>query len=278
MIVIGLIYFSAIAIAFYLLNLLLVKNLLIQSLYVDLIVTLFVFLFSLVLNNSSVYDPYWSVIPPVFCWFWMQNKMSAPDSADWIIFSIVCLWAIRLTANWATGWKGLSQQDWRYGMLREKNPSLWLLTNLMGIHVFPTVMVFLGMLPAFYFFQTTGKTVSGSVFTGAFVSIIGILLELVGDLQMRRFKRKASKNDFIQTGLWKYIRHPNYLGEILFWTGLFIAQSSIGFVHVWTGVGFISIYLMFRFASIPMMEQRNLENRPGYKNYIEKVSVLIPFI
>jgi len=75
----------------------------------DLAATIVIFLFSIITRNSSMYDPYWSVAPVPIALFWLLQPGSAGFASPRhvLIFALLCLWAIRLTANWATQWRGL---------------------------------------------------------------------------------------------------------------------------------------------------------------------------
>lgn len=85
----------------------------------DVVATVLTFIFSLVFNNASVYDPYWSVQPPVILIAFALGKKISIFGILLII--VVLLWAIRLTANWAYTFLDLTHQDWRYTMLSQKN-------------------------------------------------------------------------------------------------------------------------------------------------------------
>jgi steroid 5-alpha reductase family enzyme len=75
--------------------------------------------------------------------------------------------------------------------------------------------------------------------------------------------------------LWAWCRHPNYW-EILFWWGLFAFSLASGLASWWTAAGAIAITLMFRVVSIPMIERRMRERRPGYAEHAERTSMLLP--
>ena len=195
-----------------------------------------------------------------------------------MLFTIL-LWSVRLTFNWCRGWKGLSHEDWRYKMLREKNPRLYPFINFAGIHLFPTIMVFLAMQPVYVMTSQFMEAVTKNplFIIGLLITIAATTLELVADEQMHQFKKHAQRGDYINSGLWKYSRHPNYFGEILFWFGLWVMQMGVAPQYWWTAMGFIAMLIMFLFASIPMMEAKNLQSKAGYESYIKRVSVLIPW-
>ncbi len=256
-----------------------------KGLIADIIATIIVFAFSVLFKNSSLYDPYWSVAPPLLALYW--QKPDSPNFVQHIMFWSIMLWAIRLTFNWARGWQGLAHEDWRYVMLRHKNPKLYWLTNFGGIHLFPTLMVFAGMLPVYFASQslaeftmpkTTTKYQSDFLMLAGFlICIVATLIEFIADEQLRNFKKRAKPGEFINEGLWKYSRHPNYFGEIAFWFGLWVLLMSIEPAYWWTGIGWVAMLIMFMFASIPMMEEKNLKSKPDYADYVNRVSVLVPW-
>ncbi|MGI9294695.1 MAG: DUF1295 domain-containing protein [Pseudomonadales bacterium] len=110
-----------------------------------------------------------------------------------------------------------------------------------------------------------------------FIFLIRITLEMMADLQLQHFARKAQPGECIKSGFWAWSRHPNYLGELGFWFGLLlfgIAAYPLGWY--WQCIGFIAMLAMFLFASIPVMEKRQLERRPNYQEVINSVSKLVP--
>jgi steroid 5-alpha reductase family enzyme len=93
---------------------------------------------------------------------------------------------------------------------------------------------------------------------------------------MHRFRRQASPEEICTRGLWRYSRHPNYLGEILMWWGVFLMLYSVDVSYWRTGIGAFANTLLFLFISIPLMEKRQLSNKPGYEAYLRETSMLIP--
>jgi steroid 5-alpha reductase family enzyme len=90
---------------------------------------------------------------------------------------------------------------------------------------------------------------------------------------------KATDNRAVlSSGLWAWSRHPNYLGEITFWTGLFIMALGASWFNWWTVIGLAGMVLLFTKVSIPMMEERQMERKPGYSEYKQRTSVLFPKI
>ena len=229
----------------------------------DVVATVVTFAFSLIFSNSSVYDPYWSVQPPV-----ILVAFAIGGELTWLgimLIIAVSFWAIRLTANWAYTFGGLNHQDWRYTMLKEKTGVFYPFINFLGIHLVPTLVVYGCILPAVF-------AVIHNIRINAF-SLIFILISLgaatmqgIADIQMHKF-RKEKSSPFIRTGLWKYSRHPNYLGEILMWWGVGIMYVSLVQSHWFTLFGAVAVTLLFLLVSIPMMEKRELAKKPEYAEY-----------
>ena len=244
----------------------------------DLAATLAIFGFSLLWRNSSVYDPYWSIVPPLFSvGFWALG--AEMDLRSLLHAAIVGIWAARLTFNWIRGWGGLDHEDFRYRDLQKKfgTGALYWLVSFAGLHLFPTVLVLVAMLPsvALYGERDTGLGLFGVL--GALTMLAGIGLELVADEQLRAFsKSKTSRDAICDVGVWRLSRHPNYFGEILFWTGPLLMALGTGRFQWWMTLGPLSILGLFLFASIPMMEGRQLARKPAYAEYKRRTSMLVP--
>jgi len=245
----------------------------------DFVATVVVFIFSRVFNNSSMYDPYWSVKPAVILVFYMLIFDGYPTSYHYAVAFFVILYAVRLTMNFYRGWPGLKHEDWRYVNFRTQFPKTYWLVSFGGIHMFPTLMVYLGCLPLFIIFNTMEPECTILFYTGIIVLAGSIALAYFADEQKMEFTQHPEhKNKSLQTGLWKYCRHPNYLGEILTWWGLFVLAISFTFSGWWTVIGAVAITVMFILASIPMIETRMLSKRADYKDYQKRTPMLLPFL
>lgn len=242
----------------------------------DLAGTVTIFIFSMLLNNSSMYDPYWSVKPVIIAAF----LFSMAPAGEWLIFRwllffLIFLYGLRLTTNFYRGWQGLIHEDWRYSDFREQFPGFYWIISLLGIHLFPTLMVFLGCLPMIPAFTATGMEFPLLAFAGLIVLLGAVLLAFIADEQLRKIKKVPPGNRDM-TGLWRVSRHPNYLGEILTWWGIFLAGLSFGIEFLWTGIGAVAITLLFVFISIPLMEKHLLKKNKDYEKYRAEVPALLP--
>jgi steroid 5-alpha reductase family enzyme len=252
---------------------------LMRFIYADLVMTVATFIFSLIKRNSSVYDPYWSIVPFFFILIWFIYFGGADwESYQWACAIAVSLWSWRLTLSWARGFPGWHHEDWRYVNFRNQFGKFFQAINFLGIHLFPTLIVFLGMWPLFWVYDFGEIQFTSLFYISAFIAFLGIWFEYIADNQLARFRERKNKKkeDILNTGIWSYSRNPNYLGEILFWIGLL--GMGLAFDAPWyTSIGSVGMLLMFLFASIPMKEKQMIKNRAtAFEKYKKEVSVLIP--
>lgn len=242
-----------------------------KLLIADIACTVFVFIFSMIFKNASVYDPYWSVQPIVIVVFFACGHMITLPSL--LILISIIYWGIRLTGNWAYTFGGLKHQDWRYTKFENESGKIYPLINLAGIHLMPTLIVYLCTLPAVFVIRNELSANAGSVI-GMAVCIGAATLQLFSDVQMQKY-RKSGEHGLIRTGLWKYARHPNYLGEILMWWGVGIQAVSVMPDHWYLLAGALANTIMFFTVSIPLADKRQSQ-KPGYAEYKAATRSLLP--
>lgn len=271
--VVGLVYLFTILVglwAYYLLSPLV--NLYLAIFLADVCATVLCFIFSVLFNNASVYDPYWSVQPIVILPLLATTvQMTA---FKWVLLIVVCLWGIRLTANWAYTFYDLTYQDWRYTMLKEKTGKLYPIINFIGIHLVPTIVVYLVITPGISAL-VSDQVASPFAYIGLAISLGATILQCVADIQMHRY-RKNKKAPFIRNGVWKHSRHPNYLAEILMWWGIGIACTIAVPTSWYLLIGALANTLLFTFVSIPMAEKRQ-GKKEGFEEYKKETNYLLPF-
>ena len=238
----------------------------------DVIATVATFLFSIIFRNASVYDPYWSVQPIVIVVAFAVTAKSL-SWAQILPLVAVLLWGIRLTANWAYTFHGLQFQDWRYTMLRERTMKLYPLVNFVGIHLVPTLVVYGCILPVVFTFIYNPQLNAGSVVFFA-VSVLAVVLQGVADCQMHKYRKNRTGN-FIRSGLWKYSRHPNYLGEILMWWGIALAFTCAMPERWYLIAGAGANTLLFLCVSIPLADGRQ-SRKEGFAEYKSQTRMLLP--
>ena len=237
----------------------------------DVAATAVTFIFSVIFSNASVYDPYWSVQPPVILIAFAIGKELTVLGALLII--AVSYWAIRLTVNWAYTFGDLNHQDWRYTMLKEKTGIFYPLINLAGIHMVPTLVVYGCILPAVWAVVNGVTANIGSVIFLS-LSLGAATMQGIADIEMHKF-RKNRASSFIRIGLWKYSRHPNYLGEILMWWGVALSVICAAPNAWYLAIGALANTVLFFAVSIPMADGRQ-SRKEGFAEYKKQTRMLLP--
>ena len=245
----------------------------------DCVATIVIFGWSVAYDNSSFYDAYWSVIPIGVLFYWWAIAPPDLDALRPALALLVCtIWGARLTWNWARGWTGLDHEDWRYVDFREQFPRGYWVVSFLGIHFFPTLIVFAGLAAAWPVFQAPARPLGVWDALALVAGLAGIAFEWIADAQLRAFVTGPREpGAILRTGLWRYSRHPNYLGEILVWWSFFcFGLAADPDWALYAVAAPLAMTGMFLGVSIPLLEKRSLERRPGYQQVIDETSMLIP--
>ncbi len=157
----------------------------------DLVATVVIYLSSYLFKNSSIYDPYWSVIPPFLLLYWIYDIIGSLNIQSILILFSVLFWSLRLTFNWMRGWKGLNQEDWRYVDMRNYSGKWFEFSNFLGIHLFPTLIVFACCIPMKNAIVKTTNDLSFLI--GFIVCFIGVVYEIISDSNYIILRRKIPR-------------------------------------------------------------------------------------
>ena len=239
-----------------------------------------IFFFSYAFNNASFYAPYWSLQPIVIGTYLIsQEQFDVNTTRQSIVFLILLVWSIRLIVNFFRNWSNLEDEDWRYIRLREQSNQWFLLVSYFGIMLLPTLLVYAGCIPLFAILKESNMPFGIWDMIGIVIGIIGVSFQWIGDNQLFKFKKNRTDNsETINTGLWKYSRHPNYFGEICIWISLAIFSiGATGDLEWYNGLGMIGMILFFNLISIPMQEKRLQLDKPDYMNEQAIRSKLFPW-
>jgi steroid 5-alpha reductase family enzyme len=251
--------------------------------------TLVIWIFSIANNNSSIYDPYWVMAPPLLA-LALKATGAGGLAGAWavrqiLIIACLCVWACRyhIFYRWS-GWRsGLIHEDWRYEKMRGAPAPYWL-NSLVGMHLFPTALVYFALAPA-SLVLCSGPSLQPAFGFWDSVGLVGALsavtIQLVADEQLRRYRASEEyrKGETFRQGLWKYSRHPNYFGEVLFWLSMIAFAGAGGMLPRYPAlvlIGPIAMALFFRFSSW-LMDVRSLERRIAYREVMDEVSAMIPW-
>ena len=238
----------------------------------DVCATIIVWASGVILRTASAYDPYWS-LQTLVIYLCLLIKNNNWHIGTILLLGVLVFYSARLTINFILGFHSLKYVDWRYKMLKEKSGAFYQVVNLFGICMFPTLVVYTASLPVIAYSAIDSFSVFDII--GLSIVVLGTLLELIADLQMKAFvKVRKDRSEVLQSGLWKYSRHPNYLGEIAIWFGvaltLLISHPNYWFFII----GALINLIMFIFISIPMEEKHFKEYKPEYEQYKKETHML----
>ena len=239
----------------------------------DVTATVVVWLSGVILRTASAYDPYWS-LQTLVIYLSLLIKYNNWHIGTILLLVVLVLYSLRLTINFIIGFHSLGYVDWRYKMLKEKSGKFYQAVNLFGICMFPTLVVYLASLPVIAYTTITEFSLLDII--GVSIIALGTLLELIADTQMKAFvKIRKDRSEVLNRGVWRYSRHPNYLGEISIWFGVALTLILSHFNYWYFFIGALINLAMFLFISIPMEEKHFKEYKPDYERYKKETHMLL---
>jgi len=230
-------------------------------------------LLSVFKRDVSIVDSIWSLMFLAAALVYIRHN-EALSIREVLIFVLVLIWAIRL-AVYLT-WRNWGQpEDGRYQQIREKYSPYFAFKSLLIIFVFQAVLAWLVSLPLLLSLTTTQSLSILDMFA-MILWLVGMGFESIADLQLFRFKANPdNKGKVLDSGLWRYSRHPNYFGEFCIWWGFYLfAVASGGW---WTILSPLMMsFLLLRFSGVALLEKDIHERRPAYRDYIARTNAFIP--
>jgi steroid 5-alpha reductase family enzyme len=242
------------------------------------------FIGNYIYSSNNIYDLHWPLVP-LICSIYFHitlNSLKFFSLKCLPLFILIFLWSFHLIYQAISLSNNIHHEDWRYQMMRKQYKNNFLIFSFFALHLLPMFQVLLGSSSIYYIYTNSHVYESLTIVDIVLLLIIfsGVLLENIADKQLKEFrchKQKTREHKFavLSNGLWKYSRHPNYLGEIIFWWSLFF----LGYIYnapLWCAIGPLLITLMMIFGSIPMTEERLFRKYPEYKFVQQRTPMLIP--
>jgi len=231
-------------------------------------------LLSFATHKYSHVDSMWSlfmVITAYISAIFMQDL----SNRGWIVLIAVTLWALRLSLFLT--WRNWDKEDHRYETIRQNNePHFWF-KSVYIIFGFQAALAWVISYPL-YVSITSQSSLHWLDAAAAILFVVGFYWEAVADWQLMQFRRQASHpQEVLQTGLWRYSRHPNYFGECLIWWGFGLFGAAAGNHWVWFSP-VIMTFLLLKVSGVSLMEQTIHTRRPGYAVYAQRTNAFIPGI
>lgn len=191
-----------------------------------------------------------------------------------LMLSLLALWSLRLSAyiSWRNWGK---EEDHRYAAIRARNQPNFVLKSLYLIFLLQAALAWFISQPLLVALTATAPLGPLDAL-GAAVVIVGVLFEAVGDYQLARFKSDpANKGRVLDSGLWRYTRHPNYFGDFCVWWGFWLIAASAG--GWWTVLAPVLMsFLLLRVSGVSLLEKDITDRRPAYADYIRRTNAFFP--
>jgi len=224
-------------------------------------------------RDVSIVDSLWSLLFLLALLVYMAVS-DGLGPRSWLIAAMVAVWSLRLSIH-ITVRNHNEPEDRRYQAIRRNNePHFWL-KSLYIVFLLQGFLAWVICLPALA--AVSGQTPPGPLdFLGLALWLLGMYFELVGDWQLARFRRGGRAPDAVlDTGLWRYTRHPNYFGEAVLWWGIFLMALSAG--AWWTIFApLLMTFLLLRVSGVALLEKDIADRRPAYRDYISRTNAFFP--
>ncbi|GAB2271892.1 hypothetical protein Dimus_006721 [Dionaea muscipula] len=242
----------------------------------------------LIQSSHWLIDLYWTVIPVLFAHCYATHPLLSSHNL-WrsrIVIALTWVWSIRLTHSYfrRENWQWGAREDWRFGNMRHQYGKNWWWMSFFAIYVSQQTFL-VGISLPLYIIHSVDDPWSIWDLTATIVCLSGVVVAYYADTQLHEFVTENSKLKesgkpivpTLETGLWKYSRHPNYFGEQLWWWGLVIFAWNLG--HGWTSIGALINSMCLAYVTI-LVENRMLQQpyrAEAYRQYQKTTSVLIPW-
>lgn len=235
-----------------------------------------VWVVSVFMRDASIADPCWSILFVIIA----ASTVYQTELTDGKLLVLACVgvWGVRLSAHLLIRSIG-EEEDPRYQAFRRQfGVERYWWVSYFQVFILQGGLAFLISAPLQVAgFASIDDSIGLNDWVGLAFFAVGLYFEVVGDWQLTQFKRDpAMKGKVLNTGLWRYTRHPNYFGDALLWWGLWMMclDQPLGLAAM---IGPISMtFLLMRVSGVPMLEHRLKKTRPGYEEYVSRTSSFFP--
>jgi steroid 5-alpha reductase family enzyme len=231
-------------------------------------------LLSLRLSDASIADVFWGV---GFAAVGLASlALASPSSRALLLAAMAALWGLRLALHLGRRWRGKGE-DRRYQAMRRAWGPRFPVASLFTVFLLQGVLMWVVSLPLQAGAALGDARPLGPIDAlGVVTFATGLCFEAIGDAQLARFLADpASAGQVMQSGLWRYTRHPNYFGDALVWWGIGLVAASAGAWWSLAGPALMTV-LLLRVSGVALLEKDIGSRRPGYASYVARTSAFLP--
>ena len=231
------------------------------------------FIVSVYKKRNDIADIAWGLGYILICLYLFFSKDRSPVTL--LLYILVFVWGLRLSLHIYNRNKN-KKEDFRYLAWRQSWGKTFYWRSYLQIFLLQGILLLIIVSPVINAAISISKKWDVFTWVGLCCWLIGFYFQAVGDYQLSVFiKQKKNAGEIIQTGLWKFSRHPNYFGEILMWWGIFIITipilNSFFFIISPLAITFLLVFV----SGVPLLEKK-YKNNPAFEAYKKRTSALIP--
>lgn len=250
-------------------------NLFLLAISVVLVFMTAVFVLAMSLKDNSIVDVAYGLAFLLACWAAFLGHGSG-HPRQLLVLALVTLWGTRLAVHIFLRKAG-EGEDFRYRQWREAWGKTFVWRSFLQIFMLQGAVVLLVALPILLVINNPGRALGMLDLWGAVVWLFGFSFEAVGDWQLLQFKKApANRGRIIQTGLWRFTRHPNYFGEATLWWGLFLIALNVPYGALALASPVLIDALLLKVSGIPMLEAKYRGN-PEFEAYKQRTNAFFPW-
>lgn len=243
---------------------------------VVLLLMVLMWLVSLVLKNSSIVDIFWGTGFVILAWIVFFLTPDGDPSRKFLLVALVTIWGLRLSIYIFIR-NHDKPEDFRYQVWRKQAGKDWWWWSLFKVFLLQGVLMWLISTPI-HAAQIHAKPLIWLDFLAIVIWVIGFFFEAIGDAQLAQFKSNpVNKGKVLDTGVWRYTRHPNYFGDATQWWGFYLIAAAAG--AWWTIFSpIIMTFLLMRVSGVTLLEKTLRNEKPGYQEYIKRTNEFFPWL
>jgi len=234
-----------------------------------------VWLASLFLRDASIADIFWGpgfiLVAAFYAWVGTEHSRLLA------MLALVAVWGVRLAVHIAGRHRG---EDPRYAAMRAMHGERFPLRSLFIVFWLQGALLWAVALPLLVVSRRGGpEALTAADLVGGLMFAAGFAFEVVGDRQLERFKATRTRpSDVLDTGLWRYTRHPNYFGDALLWWGLWVISTSAPGGWMAVGSPLLMTILLMRVSGVTLLERTLVATKPAYADYAARTSAFVPWL
>jgi steroid 5-alpha reductase family enzyme len=228
------------------------------------------------ISDLTPLDSFWGLAPVAAVWTGALWD-GALTTSEKLAAALTSIWGLRLAAYLIARWRRHGAEDPRYASMRRKAGPGFRLRSLWSVIGLQAALSLVVCLPIWASLLHDGEEPTTFGWGLAAIALLGVIIETAADSHLAAFKADpANAGKTLTTGLWALSRHPNYVGEILFWAAFAALAATYG--AWWTLISPLVIgFLLARWSGAPLVERRMMRTRSDYADYSAQTGFL-PFL